>query len=106
MHRTVDTKAWGEGNLGILPARRPPLLRFEATQRKFRNEAHAIQVVKYEARSRDIREGGMIEPSPFEKAMKNKSQSEVRLLLIPKTQGQRPKEQLIIKIPEPASLFT
>jgi hypothetical protein len=65
-----------------------------------------IQAVKYEARSRDIREGGVIEPSPFKKAMKYNPQSEVRVLLIPKDQAQIPMEQLIIKIPEPASLFT
>jgi hypothetical protein len=65
-----------------------------------------IQAVKYEARSRDIREGGVIEPSPFRKAEKYKPQSEVRILLIPKEGAQIGKDQLIIEIPEPTVLFT
>ncbi len=64
-----------------------------------------IQAVEYEARSRDIREGGVIEPSPFKKDLKYRSQSEVRLLLIPKAQAQIPSNRLTIKIPDPASLF-
>jgi hypothetical protein len=61
--------------------------------------------VGYEARSRDIREGGVIEPSPFEKDMKFKHQSEIRMLLIPKKQANIPKERFIIEIPHLASLF-
>jgi hypothetical protein len=65
-----------------------------------------IQAVKYEVRSRDIREGGVLEPSPFKKAGKYKRQSEVRILLIPKQGAQIGKDQLIIEIAEPTSLFT
>jgi hypothetical protein len=68
-------------------------------------EPGVIQPVRYESRSRDIREGPVIEPSPFKKALRYKPQSEVRLLLIPKDEAQIPKEPLIIKVPDPASLF-
>ena len=68
-------------------------------------EPGVIQPIRYETRSRDIREGPVIETSPFKKAIRYKSQSEVRLLLIPKDGAQIPKEPLIIKVPEPASLF-
>ena len=68
-------------------------------------EPGVIQPVRYEPRSRDISEGPVIEPSPFKKALRYKPQSEVRLLLNPKDGTPIPKEPLIIKIPDPASLF-
>jgi hypothetical protein len=68
-------------------------------------EPGVMQPIRYESRSRDIREGPVIEPSPFKKALRYKPQSEVRLLLIPKDGAQIPKEPLIIKVPDPASLF-
>jgi hypothetical protein len=68
-------------------------------------EPGVIQPVRYESRSRDIREGPVIEPSAFKKALRYKPQSEVRLLLIPKDEAQIPKEPLIIKVPDPESLF-
>ena len=68
-------------------------------------EPGLIEPVEYEARSRDIREGGVIEPSPFKKDLKFKDQSEIRMLLIPKEQANIPKERLIIEIPHLASLF-
>jgi hypothetical protein len=46
-------------------------------------EPGLIRVVEYEARSRDIREGETIVPSPFKKDMKFKHQSEVRILGLP-----------------------
>jgi hypothetical protein len=68
-------------------------------------EPGLIGAVEYEARSRDIREGVAIEPSPFKKDVKFKHQSEIRMLFVPKDQAEIPKERLIIEIPDPASLF-
>jgi hypothetical protein len=68
-------------------------------------EPGLIEAVEYEPRSRDIREGGVIEPSPFKKDTKFKHQSEIRMLLVPKEQAEIPKERLVIEIPDPASLF-
>jgi hypothetical protein len=68
-------------------------------------EPGVIQPVRYDSRSRDIREGPVIEPSPFKKDHRYRSQSEVRLLLIPKEGAQIPHTSLVIKIPDPASLF-
>jgi hypothetical protein len=65
-----------------------------------------IQAVKYQARSRDIREGEVIAPSPFTKAEKYKPQSEVRMLLVPKEGAEIGKDTLIIEIAEPKALFT
>jgi hypothetical protein len=65
-----------------------------------------IQAVKYQARSRDIREGEVIEPSPFKKAEKYEPQSEVRMLLIPKEGAEIGKDTLIIEIAGPTALFT
>jgi hypothetical protein len=65
-----------------------------------------IQPVEYEERSRDIREGPVIDPSPFKKDIRFKSQSEVRLLLVPKEGKEVPNQRLIIEIPDPQSLFT
>ncbi len=64
-----------------------------------------IQAVEYEPRSRDIRQGPVIEPSPFKKDEKFKGQAEVRVLFVPKEQVQIPKERLIIEIPQLNSLF-
>jgi hypothetical protein len=64
-----------------------------------------IQPVEYEARSRDIRDGGVIEPSPFKKDTKFKPQSEVRMLFILKEKAELPKNRIIIEIPDPESLF-
>jgi hypothetical protein len=58
-----------------------------------------IQVVEYEPRSRDIRQGPVIEPSPFKKDEKFKEQAEVRVLFVPKEQVQLSEERLIIEIP-------
>lgn len=68
-------------------------------------EPGEIRTVEYEARSRDLREGGVLEPSPFKKGKKHEPQSEVRLLLIPKEQVQIPKNRLIIEFPDPELLF-
>jgi hypothetical protein len=64
-----------------------------------------IQIVEYEPRSRDIREGGVIEPTPFKKEVKFKPQSEVRLLLIPKETSSINKETLILEVPELGAHF-
>jgi hypothetical protein len=47
-----------------------------------------IQPVIYEARSRDMLDGGVIRPSPFKKDLAFQSQSEVRLLSFPKDGAQ------------------
>jgi hypothetical protein len=65
-----------------------------------------IQPVEYEERSRDIRDGPVIDPSPFKKDIRFKSQSEVRLLLVPKEGKEIPNQRLIVEIPDPQSLFT
>jgi hypothetical protein len=64
-----------------------------------------IHPVEYEERTRDIREGPVIGPSPFKKDIRFKSQSEVRLLLVPKEGREIPNQRLIIEIPAPQSLF-
>jgi hypothetical protein len=64
----------------------------------------AIQVVKYESRSIDFRQGGVPIPSPFIKDLRFKPQSEVRMLFIPKEGAEIP-EEIIIEVPEPRSLF-
>jgi hypothetical protein len=64
-----------------------------------------IQPVLYEARSRDILEGGVITPSTFKKDLAFQSQSEVRLLLVPKDGAQIQADRLTIKIRDPDSLF-
>ena len=61
--------------------------------------------MEYEERSRDIREGETIVPSPFKKGIKFKHQSEVRMLFVPKEGANIPKERLIIEIPNLASMF-
>ena len=68
-------------------------------------EPGLIQRIEYEERTRDIREGPVIKPSPFKKDMRFKSQSEVRLLLVPKDGAEIPNKRLIIEIPDPQSLF-
>ncbi len=68
-------------------------------------EPGLIQQVEYEERSRDIREGPVIEPSPFKKDVKFKSQSEVRMLLVPKDPKGISNKRLVIEIPDPRSLF-
>jgi hypothetical protein len=65
-----------------------------------------IKPVEYEERTRDIREGPVIDPSPFKKDIRFKSQSEVRVLLVPKEGKEIPNQRLIIEIPNPRSLFT
>ena len=69
-------------------------------------EPGLIQLVEYEERSRDIREGPVIDPSPFKKDLRFKPQSEVRLLLVRKEGKEIPDRPLIIEIPDPQSLFT
>jgi hypothetical protein len=69
-------------------------------------EPGLIQLVEYEERSRDIREGPVIDPSPFKKDLRFKPQAEVRLLLVPKEGKEIPDRPLIIEIPDPQSLFT
>lgn len=64
-----------------------------------------IQALEYEPRSRDIKQGPVIEPSPFKKDTKFKGQAEVRVLFVPKEQVQVSEERLTIEIPEPTSLF-
>jgi hypothetical protein len=64
-----------------------------------------IQPVIYEARSRDMLDGGVIRPSPFKKDLAFQSQSEVRLLLFPKDGAQIQADRLTIKIRDPGSLF-
>jgi len=68
-------------------------------------EPGIVQPVRYGSRSRDIREGPVIVPSPFKKGLRYEAQSEVRLLLIPKNEAQTPKEPLIIRVSDPASIF-
>jgi len=68
-------------------------------------EPGLIQQVEYEERTRDIREGPVIDPSPFKKDLRFKPQSEVRLLLVPKGGKEIPDRPLIIEIPDPQSLF-
>jgi hypothetical protein len=69
-------------------------------------EPGLIYPVEYEERTRDIREGPVIDPSPFKKEVKFKPQSEVRLLLVPKEGKEIPNKWFIIEIPDPKSLFT
>jgi hypothetical protein len=68
-------------------------------------EPGLIQPVEYEERTRDIREGPVIDPSPFKKGIRFKAQFEVRLLLVPKEGKEIPNQRLIIEIPDPRSLF-
>jgi hypothetical protein len=56
-----------------------------------------IRAVEYEPRSRDIRQGPVIEPSPFKKAERFGGQSEVRVLFVPKDGVGITEERLIIK---------
>ena len=65
-----------------------------------------IGAVEYESRSRDIRQGPVIDPSPFKKQERFKAQSEERALFVPKDGVRIPKERLIIEIPEPDSHFS
>jgi hypothetical protein len=68
-------------------------------------EPGLIHQVEYEERTRDIREGPVIDPSPFKKDIRFKPQSEIRLLLVPKEGKEIPHPRLIIEIPDPQSLF-
>lgn len=68
-------------------------------------EPGLIGMVEYEVRSRDIREGETIVPSPFKKDVKFKHQSEIRMLFVPKEGVNVLKERLIIEIPGLASMF-
>jgi hypothetical protein len=69
-------------------------------------EPGLIYPVEYEERTRDVREGPIIDPSPFKKEISFKPQSEVRLLLVPKEGKEMPNQWLIVEIPDPQSLFT
>jgi hypothetical protein len=62
-----------------------------------------IKAVEYEPRSRDIRQGQVIEPSPFKKAERFGGQSEVRVLFVPKDGAGITEQRLIIELPNPAS---
>jgi hypothetical protein len=62
-----------------------------------------IQAVEYEPRSRDVRDGPAIEPSPFKKDDRFKCQSEVRLLLVPTSEHSE--KRLTIEIADPAKFF-
>jgi hypothetical protein len=64
-----------------------------------------IQAVEYEPRSRDIRQGPVIDPSPFKNAVKFGGQSEVRVLFVPKEGAGIMEERVIIELPNPALLF-
>ena len=64
-----------------------------------------IQAVEYEPRSRDIRQGPVLEPSPFKKAESFVGQSEVRVLFVPKEDTQIAAERLFIELPNAASVF-
>lgn len=64
-----------------------------------------IQAVEYEARSRDIREGAVLQPSPFKKAARFSGQSEVRVLFVPKEGAQITAERFIVELPSAASVF-
>ena len=68
-------------------------------------EPGLIGPVLYAPRSRDVRQGPTIEPSPFVKEERFRGQSEVRMLLVPKTGVQVPDGRLIIELPHPTSLF-
>jgi hypothetical protein len=63
-----------------------------------------IGAVDYEIRARDIRQGPVIEPSPFKKAERFAAQSETRVLFVPKEGAQIP-DRLIIELSEPDRLF-
>jgi hypothetical protein len=64
-----------------------------------------IQPIVYEPRSRDIREGQVIPPSPFKKDPSFKSQCEVRLLLIPRDGTAIRNDVLTIELPAPTIIF-
>jgi hypothetical protein len=67
--------------------------------------AGLIKPVEYEPRSRDIREGPAIQPSPFKKSEKFVAQSEVRVLFVPKEGKQISEQRLIIEMPRPTTFF-
>jgi hypothetical protein len=67
--------------------------------------AGSIQLVKYEARSREIHEGGVPIPSPFIKDVRFRPQAEVRMLFIPK-EGVNVPDEIIIEVPGAKSLFS
>jgi hypothetical protein len=62
-----------------------------------------VRAVAYQALSRNIEQGQVIPPSPFQKDLRFKFQSEMRITLIPKRNIDS--DQLIIKISEPQRLF-
>jgi hypothetical protein len=68
-------------------------------------EPGLIQQIEYEEGTRDIREGPVIEPSPFKKDVRFKHQSEVRILFVPKDGAEIPNKPLIIEIPDPKFIF-
>jgi hypothetical protein len=64
-----------------------------------------VREIEYENRSRDIKDGPVIEPSPFKKDPSHKAQSEVRMLLVPKEGELVNYNELIIELRNPARLF-
>jgi hypothetical protein len=64
----------------------------------------AIGVVEYEERSRSIKQGQVLVPSPFKKAKHFDGQSEIRIFLEPKS-GLTLPDRLIIGLDSPKNLF-
>jgi hypothetical protein len=65
----------------------------------------ALGRVEYEARSRPITEGPLLDISPFKKGIRFQSQREVRLYFGPRD-GESPPDRLIVKIDDPQSIFS
>ena len=61
--------------------------------------------VSYEPRSRSIEDGPVLDVSPFKKGLAFKPQCEVRALFVPKD-GVSVEDRLIVKIDDPASVFS
>jgi hypothetical protein len=64
-----------------------------------------VNLVEYDVRSRDIREGPAIEPSPFKKNLRFKDQAEFRVVFIPRPETKISHKRLIIEIPREISPF-
>jgi hypothetical protein len=65
----------------------------------------AIDTVTYEARSRSINEGPMLEESPFKKELVFKPQQEVRIYFVAKD-GLRAEDRIVVRIEDPSSIFS
>lgn len=77
------------------------------TQMKFSDlfDRRMAGVVTYEARSRSILEGPMLDESPFKKEVIFKPQQEVRICFVPRD-GLRAEDRLVVRIDDPASIFS